>query len=137
MTTENHLEQWADKSIDSLLGARASVNKIKASLWAGAIRERINILNRSLEQLTEEELIIDNRILQFEGRSYFPLQSYENLQNALRNLQSRRISEEKECWKDIIVVLRDFLGAFEAHSQSKARGEFLNVQRRTTQNYMQ
>ncbi|NDV63366.1 hypothetical protein G0Q06_12950 [Puniceicoccales bacterium CK1056] len=137
MNTQNPLENWADSSIETLLGARSSVNKLKVNLWAGAIRERISILNRSLEQLLEEELVLDNRIIQLGGRPYDTEQTYQMLKNSLQGLQTRRISEEKECWKDIVVVLRDFIGAFEAHSQSQARGEFLGVHGRTTQKYVQ
>lgn len=137
MDTDNHLESWADTSIETLLSARSSVNKLKVNLWAGAIRERISILNRSLEQLTEEELVLDNRIIKLEGKPYDTSQTYDMLKNSLQSLQGRRVVEEKECWRDIVVVLRDFIGAFEAHSQSQARGEFLGVQRRATQKYVQ
>ena len=46
-------------------------------------------------------------------------------ESALR-LESQRRDEDVQCWRDIVMVMRDFLVAWEAHEQAKNRSIFIN-----------
>lgn len=135
METQNPLQNWADASVENLIRARSATNDLKVEIWEGTIRERLNILGRALEQLTEEELALDNLVLSAQAMQDQPREQF--LQQQVLGIPARKMVEEKECWKDIVMVLRDFVGAVEAQRQSKARGEFLNAPRGPTQTHLQ
>ena len=43
----------------------------------------------------------------------------------LLDFQTEARSEQVECWRDVVMVMRDFLMTWEAHEQAKARAIFI------------
>jgi len=41
-------------------------------------------------------------------------------------LESQRRDEDIQCWRDVVLVMRDFLDTWEAHAQAKSRSIFIN-----------
>ena len=42
-----------------------------------------------------------------------------------RLLEKERRTEDVECWRDVVMVMRDFLVVWEAHEQAKTKAIFL------------
>ncbi len=43
----------------------------------------------------------------------------------LFDFQTEARSEQVECWRDVVMVMRDFLYAWDAHEQARARAMFI------------
>ncbi len=48
------------------------------------------------------------------------------LRESSLQLDSQRRQEDIQCWRDVVLVMRDFLEAWEVHEQAKSRAIFIN-----------
>lgn len=55
---------------------------------------------------------------------------------SVSDLQAEVRSEHVKCWRDVVLVMRDFLLAREAHEQAKGRAIFINHVGTGTEGYL-
>src|SRR5438132_1342438 len=87
------------------------------------VHTRTRILNTKLEVLASAMLVdLDRR------SNYLARQHKEKapFYGQLFKLEQERRLQDVECWRDVVLVLRDFLDAWEAHEQAKAKAVFLD-----------
>lgn len=124
-------ESDSDMSIDALVGNRSRILETKLAVFAAEIVERINIRQTNLESLLTDELHISNSILSLP----YHLQSSYQINEPLLQLSQQRRSENIECWRDVVAVMREFLATWEALQQSQARALFLHSAALPIQSY--
>jgi hypothetical protein len=48
------------------------------------------------------------------------------LRDSALQLEAQRRDQDVQCWRDVVLVMRDFLDTWDAHEQAKDRSIFLN-----------
>ncbi len=120
--------QPSGPSLDTLLIQKTRVIKTKMEAVASAIRERLTIRTHNLTRIGEDQ---DRAtlMLNYLGRSanYQTRQHKEKgvFYQKIFDLGKERRSQDTDCWRDIVLVLRDLLTFWDEYEHSKARGAFL------------
>ena len=117
-----------DRSIDLLINQRTRILDTKLEVFAAEIHERLKIRRRNVEVILYEELTTGTLILELDP--HYGIGRYDSrLQPVLYqkkfDLTKERRQQDVECWRDIVLVMRDFLIAWEAREQAGARATFL------------
>ena len=116
--------------INAVLRGRSDILDVRFSVAAVQIVERLRIRAQNLQKILDEDLEIGSRRCNFEPGSLLPTSPFQELDDKLREEQSglnrQRRSEDKECWRDINMVMRDLLNAWEGLSLAKAKERFLS-----------
>jgi len=116
-------------NLNAVLRGRTELLATRFEVAAVQIIERLRIRAQNLQQILEEDLEIGSRRLAIGSGSPFPSPLFNELDGRLIEkqswLQRERRLEEKECWRDLTMVMRDLLNAWEALSQAKAKERFL------------
>lgn len=121
--------EMKESSVDDFIHGRTRILKTKLEVLALEIRERFVIRGKNLERIDGEKervstMMDDPRF----GANYFMVSAEHQspFLQKLFDLETHRRSEDVECWRDVVQVMRDFLMAWEAHEQAKAKAIFLN-----------
>lgn len=140
MTAYLSLEQFAqyspasdtgvgeDLSIDELVHQRTRILNEKLKVLADAIEARLQLRRKNAERLADDGLTLSNMLLEFDsnyGRRPEDQRLREKLYNRRFDLTKEERQQDVECWRDVVMVTRDFLTAWEAHEQARARAMFL------------
>ena len=123
-------------SIDQLLGQRTRILKTKLEVFADEISERLKIRTGNLKSLIYDDLLLTNTLLYFEpssGKSLYQAKFPDRLYGKRFDIEKERREQDVECWRDVTLVMRDFLAAWEALEQARARAIFLNDDREPNQ----
>ena len=116
-------------ALDQLLGGKSRILRTKLDVLALEMKERLRIWDRNLERIDRDKervTEIAERISRLANYHFRDHREKSELYEELANLETERRSQDVECWRDIVMVMRDFLGVWEAHEQAKARAIFLD-----------
>ena len=117
-----------DRSIDLLINQRTRILDAKLEVFAAEIEERLKIRKRNVEVILYEELAAGTIILEFDphyGIGRYDSRIQQIFYQKTFDLTKERRQQDVECWRDIVLVMRDFLTAWEAREQAGARAGFL------------
>ena len=129
-------ESRSGGSIEQLVGQRTRILKTKLEVFATEIAERLAIRTRNLKSLIYDDLLLSNTLLYFEpssGKGLYQAKFPERLYGKRFDIEKERREKDVECWRDVSMVMRDFLVAWEALEQERARALFLNDDREPNQ----
>lgn len=124
-------EREGESRLAGLLHSRADILRTKLAVLASEIRERLQIRDRNIAKLYVDRQTIYAMLRRMQYRAFEPRDLVGLYLRRLDILKEHR-QQDVECWKDVAMVMRDFLMAFEAAEEAKAEVQFLgNVGRRT------
>ena len=116
-------------ALDQLLGVKSRVLRTKLEVLSFEMAERLRIWDRNLERIDGDKERVTGVMERISRLAEYHLRDHREksqLYEALFDLENERRSQDVECWRDIVMVMRDFLAVWEAHEQAKARGIFLD-----------
>jgi len=120
--------------VDDIVNQKTSLLRTKLDVLTAQLHERLNIREDNLHALDYDECRMgtlfhhlyfangsrylggDRRLSWLEGKSF--------------DLQNERRKQDVECWRDIAMLSRDLLAAWEAYEHAKARGQLVSAQTR-------
>jgi hypothetical protein len=116
-------------ALDQLLGVKSRILRTKLDVLAAEIGERLRLRSRNLIRIDADKERIGGVMDRISRLADYRLRDHREkseLYEELFNLENERRSQDVECWRDIVMVMRDFLAVWEAHEQAKARAIFLD-----------
>jgi hypothetical protein len=119
----------SDKSLEDLLHQKTRIVNTKLELIALAINERVGIWKRNLKRIEEDNYRLAYMLDKLARATNYGLRKHDEKRvfyERIFDLRSQVREEDVECWRDIVLVMRDFLVAWEAHEQAKAKAIFLD-----------
>ncbi len=117
-------DQLSSHSLDQLLGQKAALLRTKLNVLGAELRDRFRLREQNLSALADECERLDadmeqvSRLVRYDLREPRDLSPFVQ-QRAQLDQELRR--QTTACWTDIVPVVRDFLGVWEALEQSRAR----------------
>jgi hypothetical protein len=116
-------------ALDQLLGVKSRILRTKLEVLSFEMGERLRLWNRNLGRIDADKERLTgvmeriSRLAEYHFRDH---REKSELYEELFNLETERRSQDVECWRDVVMVMKDFLAVWEAHEQAKARAIFLD-----------
>ena len=115
-------------ALDHLLHSKSRILRSKLEVLASEIYARLTMWNRNLARIDDDKANVEELLQQFTGLARYHLRDQRDvgrLRDSALKLESQRRDEDVQCWRDVVLVMRDFLETWEAHEQAKNRSIFL------------
>jgi len=116
-------------ALDHLLHSKSRVLRTKLETMAAEIQTRFAIWNQNLNHLGQEQSELQKQFNHSTRLARYHLRDQREvsqLQSSVLKLAEQQRSEDVLCWRDVVMVMRDFLDTWEVHEQAKNRSIFLN-----------
>jgi hypothetical protein len=119
----------AAEPLDSLLYSKSRILRSKLEVLASEIYARLTLWDRNLIRISSDKENVEKLLDQFTRLARYHLRDPRDvtrLQDSTLRLEAQRRDEDVQCWRDVVMVMRDFLEVWEAHEQAKNRSIFIN-----------
>ena len=116
-------------ALDNLLHSKSRILSSKLEVLASEIYARLTMWNRNLARIDDDKAKVEDLLSQFTRLACYHLRDQRDvgrLRDSALQLEAQRRDEDVQCWRDVVMVMRDFLESWEAHEQAKNRSIFLN-----------
>lgn len=114
--------------LDHLLHSKSRILRTKLEVLASEIQARFAMWDRNLERIGSEKDEVEALLNQSTRLARYHLREpneVARLRESSLRLDSQRREEDIQCWRDVVLVIRDFLNTWEAHEQAKSRSIFI------------
>ncbi len=130
ITVDSSQPQGSDSlALDHLLFSKSRILRSKLEVLASEIYARLTMWNRNLARIDDDKAKVEELLYQFTRLARYHLRDQQDvghLRDSALQLEAQRRDEDVQCWRDVVMVMRDFLESWEAHEQAKNRSIFLN-----------
>jgi hypothetical protein len=119
----------SENALEDLLHQKTRIVSTKLEVIALAINERLGIWNQNLKRIEEDQGMLAYMLEKLARGVNYRLREHSEKRvfyEQIFELRKQVREEDVECWRDIVLVMRDFLVAWEAHEQAKAKATFLD-----------
>ena len=116
-------------ALDDLLHSKSRILRTKLEVLASEIQVRFAMWDRNLERIGGDKGQVETLLNESSRLARYHLREPNEatrLRESSLQLDSQQRQEDIQCWRDIVLVMRDFLEAWEVHQQAKARSNFIN-----------
>jgi hypothetical protein len=117
-----------DNTLDDLIHANTRILRTKVEAVAAAVQERLKIRRQNIERIADDHYKLTDLLQHISVAANYHLREHKDkdrlYQRAFELTRERR-DQDTDCWKDIVLVLRDFLTFWDEYERAKARGAFL------------
>lgn len=128
-TADDSSRAGADSALEDLLHQKSHILSKKLEILGAEMWWRLHIASRNLTSLEEDKSKVQDMLSQPDVAANYQLREHQEkrvLYQSLFQIETEQRSQQVECWRDVVNVMRDFLAVWEAHEQSRARAIFLN-----------
>lgn len=118
-----------DAALDHLLHSKSRLLRSRLEALASEIFARLTMWNRNLGRIDDDKAKVEDLLNQFTGLARYRLRDQQDvgrLRDSALQLEAQRRDQDVQCWRDVVLVMRDFLDTWDAHEQAKDRSIFLN-----------
>ena len=116
-------------SVDDLIGRRTDILATKLDVLTTQMHERLNLRTRHTHSLDYDECSLGTAMNLVYVQSGRYIQGADRritgLQKQGFDIHEQRRKQDVECWRDVAMLTRDFLGVWEAYQKAKAKAELM------------
>jgi len=115
--------------LDNLLHSKSRILRGKLEVLASEIYARLTLWDRNLARIGSDKENVEKLLEQFARLARYHLRDQKDvtrLHDSNLRLETQRRDEDIQCWRDVVMVMRDFLETWEANEQAKNRSMFIN-----------
>jgi hypothetical protein len=115
--------------LDAVFGNKGRVLRTKLEVFASEIFERFRIRLQNLALIEEDQNKLYDLLDKLDRQARYHLREHAEkrvLYEFLFKVKQERRAQDVECWRDVVMVMRDFLYTWDAHQQMKARARLLD-----------
>jgi|ERR1043166_7871390 hypothetical protein len=118
----------SDKTLDDLIHANTRILRTKLEVLTAVVQERLKVRRQNIDRIASDQDKVTEIIGRISAAANYHLREHKEkggLYKAVFELTRERRDQDTECWRDIVLVLRDFLTFWDYYERAKARGAFL------------
>jgi hypothetical protein len=100
---------------------------------------RFGIRAKNLDRLDEDQVLVETMLQKLDRAALYHSREHKEkgtLYQAFFSIREKKRQQETECWRDVVMVMRDFLYVWETHEQMQARAIFLENVGRTIESHL-
>ena len=128
VSTSASLAVGNDKTLDDLIHGNTRILRTKMEAVAAAMQERLKIRRDNITRIADDREKLTEIVQQISVAANYHLRDHkekDRLYQRTFELTRERRDQDTQCWRDIVLVLRDFLTFWDEYERAKARGAFL------------
>ena len=128
-----------DRFLDDLLHLKSKVLSTKLEVLAFEVLWRFGIRAKNLDRLDGDQSLVQAMLEKLDRAANYHFREHREkgtLYQTFFSLQEQKRQQDTECWRDVVMVMRDFLYVWEAHEQMQARAIFLENVGRTIESHL-
>jgi len=114
--------------VEDLFGQKRRIIHTKLEVLASEIFERMHIRTLNLGRLEKDKMDVYEMLARLDRHANYHLRDHQEkrvLYEVLFKVKQEARQQDVECWRDIVMVMRDFLYAWEVREHMQARAMFL------------
>jgi len=118
----------AADSLDDLIHQKSAILGRKLDILAAEIWWRLHLSGQNLAALNDEKARLQEMLNRLHVAATYHLREHQDkgiVYRRLFDLDTEQRTERIECWRDVVQVMRDFLYAWDAHEQARAKAIFI------------
>ncbi len=116
-------------ALSELFETETRIVRTKLEILAGEIHGRLHIHANNLHRIDRDKEFAQDMLNRLDHAARYHLREHSEksfLYRALFTLEQERRTQDVECWRDVVMVMRDFLEIFEANERIKAKGRLFS-----------
>jgi len=120
--------QPAAGALDNLIHQKARIFSRKLDILAAEIWWRFHVACQNLASLEDDRTRVGEMLKALDHAALYHLREHrekEGLYRRMFEIETEKRSQKVECWRDVVMVMRDFLYIWEAHEHARSRAIFL------------
>lgn len=117
-----------DRTLDDLIHSNTRILRAKVDAVASAIGERLKIRRENIGRIADDKDKLSEMLQKISVAANYHLRDHREkgtFYQKMFDLERERRDQDTDCWRDIVLVLRDFLTFWDDYERAKARGAFL------------
>jgi hypothetical protein len=126
----SQLEPRAEEdSLDQMIHLNTRILNTKLEVIASHVTERLRIHRRNLERIDADRTLLVEMLRKIREAALYHLTERDErriLYQKFFELEEERREQDVECWRDLVLVMRDGLTFWDAHEHAKSRAIFLD-----------
>jgi hypothetical protein len=122
------LTSGADRTLDDLIHTNTRVLKTKLEAITLTVQERLKIRRQNVQRIGDDKDKVSEMLQKISVGANYHLREHREkntFYQKMFDLERERRDQDTDCWKDIVLVMRDFLTFWDEYERAKARGAFL------------
>ena len=115
--------------IENLFDQKRRIVHTKLEVLASEIFERMRIRTVNVGRIEHDKDRLYEMLVKLDRQANYHLREHQDKRvfyEVLFKVKQEQRQEDVECWRDIVLVMRDFLYAWEVREQIQARAMFLD-----------
>lgn len=116
-------------ALEELLHSKGRILKTKLEVLTAEILQRLNLREVNLTRIRQDQSSLQDLLNGLNRQANYHQREHREkapLYQRRLELEKELRSQDVDCWKDIVLVMRDFLAIWEAHEQARSRAIFIN-----------
>lgn len=129
----------ADSALEDLIHGKSQILGKKLEILSAEIRWRLHLASQNLAHLETDQSRLQDSLNRLDRAAHYHLLEHQEKSPFYRKLfdiETEKRSQQVECWRDVVMVMKDFLAVWEAHAQSKTRAMFIQHVGTGTEGYL-
>jgi hypothetical protein len=117
-----------DRTLDDLIHSNTRILRTNVEAVASAIGERLKIRRDNIGRIADDKDKLSEMLQKISVGANYHLRDHREkgpFYQRMFDLERERRDQDTDCWRDIVLVLRDFLTFWDEYERAKARGAFL------------
>jgi hypothetical protein len=118
-----------DDSLDQMIHLNTRILNSKLEVIGSHVAERLRIHRRNLERIDADKTLLAEMLRKMREAARYHLTERDErriLYQKFFELEVERRDQDVECWRDLVLVMRDGLTFWDAHEHAKSRAIFLD-----------
>jgi hypothetical protein len=118
-----------EDSLDEMIHLNTRILNTKLEVIGSHVAERLRIHRRNLERIDEDKTLLMYMLRKIREATRYHLTERDErriLYQKFFELEEERREQDVECWRDLVLVMRDGLTFWDAHEHAKSRAIFLD-----------
>jgi hypothetical protein len=116
-------------SLETLIHGKGRILEKKLDILAAEMKWRLHLTLNNLTRLDDDQTEIRHMLADLDRDAHYHLRQHQEKAPLYRQwfgLEAEKRSQQTDCWRDVVAVMRDFLAVWEAHEQSRERAAFIH-----------
>ena len=117
-----------DPVLENLVHGKSGILSKKLEILAAEMWWRLHLASGNLKALDEDQVALKDTLNRLDRAAHYQIREHQEkapLYRKLFEIESEKRSQQIDCWRDVVMVMRDFLTVWEAHEHARSRSRFI------------
>ena len=118
-----------DRALEEIINSPSRILNKKLEILSAEIWWRLHLASKNLSDLDANKSNLQEMLNKLDRSAIYHLREHQEkgiFYRKLFDIETEKRSQQVECWRDVVMVMKDFLFFWEAHEKAQSRAVFIN-----------